>query len=160
MLEGKISIPYAYSNPVEYVCINAGEAEGELTGGNLSIFAGLLGTPFFPEIRKKILFLEDVGEPLYKIDRTLMQLKLAGVFNEISGLLFGEFTSIVQTDNSEANRLSPVDIIRELVKDINIPVGYGFPASHGPFKATLPLGVKYSFSSNPFSLVLRDEYLI
>jgi len=101
ILTGNIELPFKYSNPINYECIKSGQAEGELIAGNLAVFAGLLGTPYFPDVTGKILLLEDVGEPLYKIDRMLMQLKLAGVFDKIAGLLFGEFTCVVKSDSAE-----------------------------------------------------------
>ncbi|MFH0703285.1 MAG: LD-carboxypeptidase [bacterium] len=153
ILQGKLNLPYSYSNISDYECIKPGEAEGCLIGGNLAIISGLLGTPYFPDMTNKILFLEDIGEPLYKIDRMLMQLKLAGIFDKILGLLFCEFSSIAQSDN-------PIDIIKEFTKDMNIPVGYGFPAGHGHNKATLPLGIKYYFNSSQFKLILEEEFLI
>ncbi|OGI22622.1 MAG: hypothetical protein A2287_07995 [Candidatus Melainabacteria bacterium RIFOXYA12_FULL_32_12] len=159
VLEGKAEIPHIYSNPINYECINPGDADGELLAGNLAIITGLLGTPYFPDMTEKILLLEDIGEPLYKIDRMLMQLKLAGVFDKISGLLFGEFTNIVQSDSTEANKLSPIDVIKTITNDIDIPIGYGFSASHGEYKATLPLGVKYYFNSQKFNLVINEKYI-
>lgn len=157
VLEGRISIPYAYKNPIEYECINSGKTEGILAGGNLAILTGLLGTPYFPNLKNKILLLEDIGEPLYKIDRMLMQLKLAGVFNQVSGILFGEFTCIPESDNPEISKLSVIEIIKELTQDLSIPVGFGFPAGHGGFKATIPLGVKYFFDAETGKLTLLDE---
>lgn len=160
ILENNIKIPYSFSNLVDYECIIPGKTEGKLIAGNLTVLLGLLGTPYFPDLKNKILLLEDVGEPLYKIDRMLMQLKLAGIFEQISGLLFGEFTSITPSENPEVDKISPKDIIKEIIKDINIPVGYGFSASHADLKSTLPLGVKYHFNSEDFQLVLLEEYFI
>ncbi|MCK7485985.1 MAG: LD-carboxypeptidase [Bacillus subtilis] len=131
LLEGKIALPYDYTNTHTYKCVNKGEATGELTGGNLSIITGLLGTPYLPDFENKILFLEDVGEPLYKIDRMLAQLKLCGGFDKISGLLFGEFTSMVIPNNSISEHLTPKELIAEFFQDVNIPIGYGFPCGHG-----------------------------
>jgi len=159
ILEGNINIPFSYDNPVKYQCITSGEAEGELFAGNLAVLAGLLGTPYFPDLKGKILILEDVGEPLYKIDRMLTQLNLAGVFNEISGLLFGEFTSVTGFDNEEVNKLTPYDVAYEITSDLKIPTGFGFPVSHGKTKATLPLGVNYYFNADTFKLVLNDNFL-
>ncbi len=204
ILEGKIKIPYSYENPINYQCINPEKSEGILIGGNLAILCGLLGTPYFPDLEKKILLLEDIGEPLYKIDRMLTQLKLAGIFNKVSGVLFGEFTSITESNNpvrhcevlthivkdslhesgtyqeanpseaihqplinkwiasshlTDAPRNDIADIIKELMAGLNIPVGYGFAASHWEQKATLPLGVKYSFDSQDFKLEILEDYL-
>lgn len=159
VLEGKAKIPYKYKNPLNYSCIIPGEAQGELMGGNLAVLCGLLGTPYFPDLQGKILLLEDIGEPLYKIDRMLVQLKLAGVFEKVSGILFAEFTSIVESDNPEVNKLTPLDIVKELTYGLNIPAGYGFNASHGEQKATLPLGIRYSFDSDNFKLEIIEEYI-
>ena len=159
ILEGKAEIPYSFENPVNYECIIPGQAQGESAGGNLTVLCGLLGTPYFPDLKGKILLLEDLEEPLYKIDRMLMQLKLAGVFEKVSGILFGEFTSIIESENPDVNKLTPVDIIKELTEDLNIPVGYGFAASHAVQKATLPLGVKYNFDSQNFKLEIVENYL-
>lgn len=159
ILEGKANISYSYSNPLNYECINAGEAEGVLIGGNLTVLCGLLGTPYFPDLTGKILLLEDVAEPLYKIDRMLTQLKLAGVFNRISALLFGEFTSIPESSDPDIDKLTSADVIKDILGEVNIPVGIGFPASHGKIKATLPVGVRYYFNSQDFKLEIREKYL-
>lgn len=148
ILERKAQIPCSLENPVNYECVISGQAEGILMGGNLSILCGLLGTPYFPNLTGKILLLEDVGEPLYKIDRMLMQLKLAGIFEQVAGILFAEFSE-----------LTPVNLIKELTEGLNIPVGYGFAAAHGNQKATLPLGVRYNFNSADFKLEIAENYL-
>jgi muramoyltetrapeptide carboxypeptidase len=159
VLTGNVELPYKYINPINYVSINPGQAKGELIAGNLAVLTGLLGTPYFPDVTGKILLIEDIGEPLYKIDRMLMQLKLAGVFDKIAGLLFGEFTNVVKSDSAEVNKLNPLDIVCELTSGLKIPVGYGFPVSHAEMKATLPLGVKYYFNSQNFNLILQEDYL-
>lgn len=148
ILENRVEFPYIYTNPYDYHCINAGECEGELVGGNLSIICGLLGTPYSLDFTGKILLIEDINEPLYKIDRMLTQLRLAGVFNKVCGILAGEFTG------TEANEL-----LKEFFADIKIPVGYGFPCGHNEVKATLPIGARYSFNSKDFKLELLENYL-
>ncbi|OGH95836.1 MAG: hypothetical protein A2039_08960 [Candidatus Melainabacteria bacterium GWA2_34_9] len=159
ILEGKAEIPYSFQNPLNYKCILPGKTQGVLMGGNLAVLCGLLGTPYFPDLSGKILLLEDVGEPLYKIDRMLMQLKLAGVFEKVSGILFGEFTAIIEAETPDVNKLTPVDIIKELAKELNIPIGYGFTASHSSHKATLPLGIKYNFESTDFKFEIIENYV-
>lgn len=155
ILEGKTEIPYRYENPGNYECIVKGKAEGVLCGGNLSVLCGLLGTPYFPDVTGKILILEDIGEPLYKIDRMLVQLKLAGVFEKAAGILFGEFTSVPESDDD----LTPAELVREHTKDLNIPVGYGFACSHAEAKATLPFGVKFIFNSGDFAFEIAEGYI-
>ncbi len=159
IIEGKAKIPYSYKNPNKYECIISGKAKGELMGGNLAVLCSLTGTPYFPDLKGKILLLEDIREPLYKIDKMLIQLKLAGVFEKAAGVLFGDFTSIVESSDPEINKLTPIDIIKDVLKDINTPVGYGFPASHAEPKTTLPLGVKYNFDSADFKLEIIENYL-
>ncbi|OGI01442.1 MAG: hypothetical protein A2Y25_06295 [Candidatus Melainabacteria bacterium GWF2_37_15] len=148
ILENNVEIPYSFPNPYEYHCIKPGTTEGILIGGNLSIICGLLGTPYSLNFDNKILLIEDVCEPLYKIDRMLAQLRLAGVFNKLAGVLFAEFTDV-----------NALELITEYSKDLNIPIGYGFPAGHSEQKATLPLGVKYLFDSENFKLALTEDYL-
>ncbi len=148
IITGRVKIPYSYANPYEYHCITPGQAEGELVGGNLAIICGLMGTPYALDFTDKILLIEDTGEPHYKIDRMLAQLRLAGVFNKIAGLLFAEFTDI-----------KALELIKEYCKDFTIPVGYGFPAGHSEKKATLPLGVRYIFDSKKFKLILKEDYI-
>ena len=160
ILEGKASIPYLFKNPLEYKCIKSGEAKGGLISANLSVLCGLLGSPYFPDLKGKILLLEDVGEKLYKIDRMILQLKLSGVFNQISGLLFGEFTSMVKTNTEEIDKLEPIDLIKDLTKENNIPVGYGFSSGHGEFKSTLPVNVNCYFNSSNFTLEILEPYLL
>ena len=114
----------------------AGEASGILRGGNLAVLCGLCGTPY--DIRKTIqhdkeqgkrtlLFIEDVGEPHYKIDRMMHQLRLSGALNEISGLLVGQFADC--DDDSEMG-CTLLESIAEVVKEYNYPVLFGFPAGH------------------------------
>lgn len=160
ILERKVQIPFSYQNPFDYTCINAGETQGELIACNLAVLTGLLGTPYFPDVKNKILLLEDIGEAVYKIDRMLMQLKLAGVFDKISGILFGEFTPPQNTEDKELFKNQVTDTISEIVSGYKIPVGFGFPSGHGETKATLPVGVKYYFNSGVFCLKLSEETVL
>jgi len=157
ILEGKAKIPYKFQKSPNYRCISEGETEAELMGGNLTVLCGLLGTPYFPSLEEKLLLLEDIGEPLYKIDRMLTQLKLAGVFEKVKGVLFGDFS---KTDEGEKSyKLTVDEIINDILGEYKIPVGYGFSASHEEVKSTLPLGVKYRFNSEDFALEIIENYL-
>ncbi len=118
--------------------IRPGEAKGRLLGGCLSLFVCTIGTPFQPEMRGTILFLEDRGERLYAIDRMLTYLKLAGVFEGVRGLVFGSIEPVL------ADRDSPygvVEVILDVLGDLDIPILYGFPAGHCSQPLTLPFGV-------------------
>jgi len=153
ILEGRAKIPFTYQNPGNYTCINSGEAQGRLTGGNLAVICALMGTEYAPDFKGKILLLEDIAEPLYKIDRMLHQLKLARVFEQVAGVIFGDFTRL----DEGYDKL--VQLITEVVQEYKIPVGIGFPAGHEKIKATLPLGVEYRFNSKSGELTIIEEYI-
>ena len=106
--------------PGTYVKIlHPGKACGQITGGNLSMMAALLGTPFEPDTRGRLVFLEDVGEPLYKIDRMLTSLVLAGKFENCAGIVLGSFEDC-PPDCGIAHEQSALD---ELFRDILMPCG-------------------------------------
>ncbi len=117
--------------------IHPGTGRGILVGGNLSLVAAMMGTDFELNTDGKILFLEDKGEKLYRLDRLFHQLKLAGKFDKVSGILLGEFVDCEELGNKGA-----LDVIRDVFKDYSVPILYGFPAGHCSEKITLPLGVQ------------------
>lgn len=118
------------------VTINPGQARGRLLGGNLSLVAATLGTPYELDTRGAILFLEEVGEQPYRIDRLLSQLRLAGKLTAAAGVIFGECVGCEAEDS-----FSLLELIEQFFSDLKIPCYYGLCAGHGPLKATLPLGV-------------------
>ena len=105
-----------------------GTASGILTGGNLSIIQSLRGTPLDISPKGKILFIEDIGEFHYHIDRMMYNLKTGGILKQISGLIVGYFTAI--SDRETAYGMSSAEIIREAVASYRYPVCFGFPAGH------------------------------
>ena len=112
-----------------------GFVESEIIGGNLSILCSLLGSKSFPRIEKKILFIEDVDEYMYSIDRMLSSLKRAKVFNELSGLIVGQFNKIL--DNKPSFDCSLEQLIYNHVKDFDFPICFNFPSGH--IKNNLPI---------------------
>ncbi|MBC8208111.1 MAG: LD-carboxypeptidase [Desulfobulbaceae bacterium] len=122
---------------------------GDLIGGNLSSMVSLLGTPFVPEWQGKILFLEEVGEPLYRIDRMLMQLSLAGVFNQVHGIILGDFMGDTVQDTLERMRFHEQawGRIVELTAQSSIPIWANFPIGHMADNLTLPHGAKATMDS-------------
>lgn len=122
--------------------LREGVAEGPLLGGNLSMIARLIGTPYLPSFEQAILFVEDVGEAPYRIDALLAQLRLAGAFDKLGGLVAGAFTRW-RTD-SEPDRAgpSPDEIFREYFGDARFPVACGLAYGHFPVKNSLPVGVR------------------
>lgn len=105
-----------------------GVAEGILVGGNLSVLYSLMGSTSQMDFRDKILFIEDVDEYLYHIDRMIMQLKRAGVLKSLNGLIVGGFTDM--KDNTIPFGKSAEEIIYDAVKEYNYPVCFNFPAGH------------------------------
>jgi muramoyltetrapeptide carboxypeptidase len=121
-----------------------GHSVGEMTGGNLSILCSLIGTPLQINTQGKILFIEEVGEYLYRIDRMMHQLKQAGLLSDLAGLIVGYFTRI--DDNSPAFGQTYREIIMEAVKDTEYPVAFGFPAGHNHPNYPLIMGRKARLS--------------
>jgi muramoyltetrapeptide carboxypeptidase len=121
-----------------------GSAKGRLIGGNLSLIAHLLGTSSDIKTRGKILFIEDVGEYLYNIDRMLYQLKRGGKLDEIAGLIVGGFTET--RDTTLPFGKTAYEIIRDVVNEYDYPVCYNFPVSHGMENYALKIGVKYELT--------------
>ena len=122
-----------------------GIARGRLLGGNLTILSHLIGTPYEPSLADSILFIEDIGEQPYRIDRMLTQLKLAGRFEGICGLMLGDFTNC---GNIELiwNR------VLELI-DRSIPIWANFPVGHEKRNFILPVGVEAEMDSSSGSLI-------
>ncbi len=117
-----------------------GVEQAKLWGGNLSVLVSLLGTPYFPQIEGGILFLEDVGEHPYRIERMLTQLLHAGVLGRQQAVLLGQFNQFQLTPHDKGFRLqSVVDWLRRQLK---VPVLTGLPFGHVPTKVLLPVGLK------------------
>lgn len=123
-----------------------GNIEGILTGGNLSVLYSLLGSSSFPKTEGRILFLEDVDEYLYHIDRMMMGLKRAGVLSKLSGLLIGGMTDM--NDNTILFGKTAEEIIRETVDEYDYPVYFGFPAGHIADNRAIVMGGKVSIKVN------------
>jgi muramoyltetrapeptide carboxypeptidase len=122
------------------VTISPGRAEGPLIGGNLSLIQCLVGTPWLPELNGALLFLEDIGEDLYRVDRALSHLRLAGVLQRIAGLLIGQFTEMRKGTSDGA--LGFDEVLEHYVVPLRIPAAYGFPIGHVDEQWTLPIGVR------------------
>lgn len=121
------------------------DAEGTLWGGNLSMIASLLGTPFLPKIKKGILFLEDVGEHPYRIERSLTQLLHAGILEKQKAIVLGDFTDYKLSKND--NGYDMPEVIRWLRSEVKVPVITGLPYGHGDMRVTLPIGKKVGIAT-------------
>jgi len=122
-----------------------GRAAGIVSGGNLATLCHLTGTAFQPDFNKKILFLEDVGEVPYKIDRMLSHMKMAGVFSGVKGVVAGSFEGC-------GSRGMIDEIISEVFDDLEVPVLAGLDAGHGEHNLCLPLGGRAELNADDHSL--------
>lgn len=132
-----------------------GEARGTMTGGCLSLVVASLGTPWEIETSGKILFLEDVNEKPYRIDRLLMQLRLAGKFHGVRGIIFGVMRGCAPASENEE---SLTDIIHRILGGLGIPVVIGFPSGHvDKGNITLPFGVPAMLHGSQAGVRLQVE---
>ena len=129
-----------------------GTAEAELAGGNLSLLAHAIGSVSELDTRNKILFVEDVGEYIYHIDRLFIQLKRAGKLDHLAGLVIGSFTDLKDTVIPFGQTV--YELIGDKIKEYEYPVCFGFPVGHVPENYPLKVGVKHSLivSENGTSL--------
>jgi muramoyltetrapeptide carboxypeptidase len=117
-----------------------GETEGVVYGGCLSMLAASLGTPYEIQTAGKILFIEDVAAKPFQIDRMLMQMKLAGKFEGVQGIIFGEMMDCQQSPDQEYTLMG---VVCRVVGDVGVPVVYGLSSGHVRGKnITLPLGIR------------------
>lgn len=133
--------------------IHPGVAEGELIGGCLSVLVAMLGTPYAPDFRGRILFVEDTGERAYRIDRMLVQLRQAGVLAKLAGLVIGAMRPL---DGSELERRLIARFLAEQTVDLGCPVMAGLEAGHGSEHLTLPLGVRVRIDASLRRLTLME----
>lgn len=139
-------------SPVEVpAALAPGKATGRLTGGNLSLIAATVGTPYQVETKGRILFLEDTKEAPYRVDRMLAQLRLAGLLDGLAGVVLGSF------DGADAAELDGV--FRHYFADKGYPVVTGFPIGHIPHNAVIPYGVPAELDAAAGTLRLRESPL-
>ena len=133
-----------------------GQASGPLVGGNLTLLHCLLGSNSSINTDGKILFIEDLGEYLYHIDRMLYSMKRAGYFDNCKGLIVGDFTDLRKNTTPFGRNLK--ELIIEIVKEYNFPVSFGFPAGHGDKNYPLILGreIKFDVSKEKTNIIFSD----
>ncbi|MDN2578745.1 LD-carboxypeptidase [Aquibium sp. ELW1220] len=127
--------------PIEF--LRAGRARGLMIGGCLSLVAAALGTNYAPHFSESIVFLEDTGEPPYRIDRMLTQLRSAGVFESARAVVFGAMTNCTDPYNDLRS------VIQDLLGDYSFPIAYGFRSGHGKVNLSLRLGTLVELSCEP-----------
>lgn len=123
-----------------------GKVEGELIGGNLSVLYSIIGSRSEVDYKDKILFIEDLDEYLYHVDRMMMNLKRNGYFSNVKGIIVGGMTSM--NDNTIPWGNDALEIIQDITKEYNIPICFNFPAGHIHDNRALILGAKITLDVN------------
>ncbi len=119
--------------------MHGGKGRGRLIGGNLSVMHAMMGTPFEIETDGKLLFIEDVGEAPYRVDRMLQTMRLAGKFDHVAGVILGQFTA--RSEEAAWDEDASVDeVLRDFFGKLKVPVVTHFPIGHVRYNATLPVG--------------------
>jgi muramoyltetrapeptide carboxypeptidase len=138
--------------------IRSGKAAGKLIGGNLSLICSLMGTPYEIETQGKILFIEEVGEEPYRIDRMLIQLRLAGKLQSAAGIVFGECLDC-NSDGLQPSHIwdySLGEVLDNILGNLNIPVFYGLTIGHTNDQITIPIGVNASIDTDNCILEIKE----
>lgn len=135
----------------------SGQATGQIIGGNLSILNHLIGTSSDPDYRGKILFMEDLDEYLYHVDRMMVQLKRSGKLAKLAGLIVGHMSDM--NDNPVPFGRTAYEIIREHTAEYDYPVAFGFPIGHEPLNLAVPVGRKVEFGVGDNGAQLQEPSL-
>jgi len=135
---------------------NPGKVGGKLLGGCLSLINVLLGTPYCPDFKDAILFIEDIDEEPYRVDRYLAQLKLAGILNEVAGIVIGQFIDCDPKD-PEKPSLELDEIFQDYFGPLDIPIITNFAYGHGTIKHTMPVGVQAILDTDQGGLIITES---
>lgn len=177
IMKGKITIPYCYEMPSvwtdeflnwseqnrskeqrenDWICVNPGRCQGRLIGGNLNTMEGFFGTEYMPEIKKgDILLLEDSLKDACTIERSFSLMKLAGVFEKVSGILLGKHE---QFDDNGTGR-QPYEILLEVLGDSSIPILADFDCCHTHPMLTMPIGCQVQLDASNKKVILMEAPL-
>ncbi len=150
--------PLRPQNPVR--AIRPGVARGRLIGGNLTLISCLMGTPYEPDTRGRIFFLEDVGESPYRMDRMLTQLRLAGKFDHCAGILVGKCVDCEMGDYKPSfagSSFTLNEMLDSIFGDMKVPVLSGLLIGHTADQATLPLGAMATMDATSGELRIEES---
>jgi muramoyltetrapeptide carboxypeptidase len=135
--------------------LRGGRATGPLVGGNLTLVAALCGTRWQLDARDCILLLEDTDEAPYRVDRMLTQLMLAGVLDGVHGVVFGD-SPTCEAREGDPRPVPLVEVLRGRLGALGVPLIYGFPCGHTPWRAALPLGVPVTLDTDSGTLIVLE----
>ncbi|SDL06724.1 S66 peptidase family protein [Natronincola ferrireducens] len=143
---------------IEMECLVEGEAVGEVAGGNLALVTATMGTPDEIDTKGKLLFLEEIGEEPYRVDRMLTQLALAGKLQEASGIILGDWNDC--EPKKRQNSLSLMEVFKEIIVPYGKPTIYNLKAGHCTPKVTIPFGVKARLKATERKLFIEETATI
>jgi len=135
--------------------ITPGKARGILVGGNLSVLAAMIGSPYLPSWKNVLLFLEDDNEPVYRIDRMLTQLRLAGVLEQLSGFIFGKCTNCGPGEGYGSLTLE--EVFADHIAPLRIPAFAGAMIGHIENKFTMPIGIEADMDADKGTITMRER---
>jgi muramoyltetrapeptide carboxypeptidase len=136
--------------------LRSGVAEGPLIGGNLAVLTSLIGTPHAAPLARHLLFLEEIGEAPYRLDRMLVQLQHSGGFEQIAGLALGVFRRAIDPDGEPETKHTLTQVLEERFGAIDVPAVYGLPFGHIAPQCVLPLGVRARLDAGAQTLMLLE----
>jgi len=142
------------TNEVQFETILSGKSTGKLIGGNLSVLSAMVGSPYLPAWYKSILFVEDIKEDVYRIDRMLTQLKNAGILNQIAGFIFGRCTDCSIGDEPS---FKLTQVLRDHLIPLKIPAWYGSMIGHIKDKFTLPIGLDVEIDADAGTIKMLES---
>lgn len=138
--------------------ITPGKARGRLIGGNLSVLSGIVGSPYLPNMTGAILFLEDTGENIYRLDRLLTHLKLAGVFDKLAGFVFGQCPEC--TPDADYGSLTLEEVVWGHIQPLKIPAFYGAAIGHLENIVTLPIGLNVEMDATKGAIAMLEPAVV
>ncbi|MCI8608850.1 MAG: LD-carboxypeptidase [Firmicutes bacterium] len=143
---------YEFKNPegIPLEVLKEGKATGQVVGGNLSLLSAAMGTPYEMDAKGKIIFMEEVDEPVTKIEKWAYQLRNAGKFHECAGILLGQFTDITNKNMPEYRE---IQCFRDILDGIDVPVMYHVESGHGDKIITLPFGANCTMDTEKKTIV-------
>ena len=138
-----------------FLSLNSGASNGRIIGGNLSVISGLIGTGYFPDLKDKILLIEEIGEMPYKIDRMFNHMRLSGMFKGMKGVVIGSFRDCHEHDPNKRT-LTLGEVITDYLSPLKKPVVYNFRHGHLRDNITIPLGVSIKINASKKSVEITE----
>lgn len=139
--------------------VRGGRARGRLVGGNLTVLSGLAGSAYWPDFRGALLFLEDINEYIYRVDRMLATMRLAGAFHSLAGVVLGQFTRCEPGDGNYGT-LTLDEVFEDYFGGLGVPVYRGAMIGHIPRRFTLPLGIEAEIDADARTLRLMESAVL